>query len=522
MMRPMALVAALWLPGLAAAEDPYAVCPTDEDLVQSTRWLRALSLDLRGVVPTPEEYAQVIEGTPVGDFLDSWLESDDFAWQVVRHHRGLLRTNVSDIRLLSNRQRLIQEGDVWWRYLVAPHYRGGPEFCGDFEAQYDEEGDLIVTVDEDGIAREGWVWVEPYWDPGAPIKVCAFGAQEARVSPWGTECDTYDSRYDPYCGCGPNLAWCDTSELGHNGDNPNPPVASAIVGDVEQRIFHNIAEDRSYLELLTGRTMYVNGPLAHFYRYQTRVPAHIRFNEVPVDPELLPDLAFEEEDTWVPVELGPEQSGIFTSTFYLMKYQTRRARANRFYDGFLCQPFQPPAGGLEGLDDPDASLDLTQREGCDYCHAILEPAGAHWGRWGEYGAGYLDPEAFPPYDEDCSWCATEGASCSAECSHYYVTDPLSSEEDPWVGYLHAYEFTEERHTVNIEEGPELAVYSGVVDGRLPRCTAQRAAEWLLGREIREEEEPWLEQLSRDFVATDYRYDALVRAIVTSERYRRVQ
>jgi hypothetical protein len=522
-MIGLAIAAALSLaPPAWAQDDPFATCPVDEDVLTGSAWLRAVSLDLRGVVPTPEEYADVEAGTPVEDLVDAWLQTDAFAWQVVRHHRSLLRTNVADIRLLSNRQRLIAEGDVWWRYLVAPHYRGGPEFCGDFEATYDDDGDLLVTVGEDGVAREGWVWVNPYWDMDNPIKVCAFEAQEARVSPWGTECDTYDSRYDPYCGCGPNLAWCDTAELGHNGGNPRPPVAVGIVGDVEQRVFHMIADDQSYLELLTGRTAYVNGPLAHFYRYQTRVPAHIRFNEVPIDPDLMPDLAFEDDETWVPVELGPEQSGILTSTFYLMKYQTRRARANRFYDGFLCQPFQPPDGGLDDLDDPNATLDLSAREGCNYCHAILEPAGAHWGRWGEYGAGYLDPADYPAYDDECAWCANSGASCSAACSNYYIIDPLSSEEDPGVGYLDAYEFTEDRHLANIEEGPTLAVNSAVVDGRLPQCVARRTAEWLLGRELRTEEDPWLDDLTVGFTTSEFRYSELVREIVTSERYRRVQ
>ena len=424
----------LLLSPTAHAEDPGS-CPSEAELLEGNAWLKALSLDLRGVMPSTEDYTRLAEGESPEDIVDEWLDSEAFAWQVVRHHRELLWPNVSDIRLMSNRQRLSYDYDdhVYYRYLVAPQYRGGPVTCGDFEATWDDDGELVTTVDEDGYTREGWVEVAPYWDMANPVKVCAFEAQEDAVSPWGTECDTYDSRYDPYCGCGPNLAWCDTFTLGHNGDNPNPPVAAGIVGDVEHRVARVIEQDLSYLELLQGRTMFVNGPLAHFYRYQTRLPAHIRFNEVPVDPALLPDLAFEDEDTWVEVELGPEQAGVLTSTAYLMKFQTRRARANRFYTAFLCQPFQPPAGGLQDLDNPDATLDLTVRDGCKYCHAILEPAGAHWGRWGEYGAGYLDPEAFPAFAEDCAWCAETGESCSAECSNYYVVDALNSEEDPFAG-----------------------------------------------------------------------------------------
>ncbi|HND34793.1 MAG TPA: hypothetical protein PLA94_32540, partial [Myxococcota bacterium] len=69
----------------------------------------------------------------------------------------------------------------------------------------------------------------------------------------------------------------------------------------------------------------------------------------------------------------------------------------------------------------------------NYCHALLEPAGAHWGRWSEYGAGYLDPQRFPASSAECAWCAATGESCSEECSAYYVVDSLSSEEDPYLG-----------------------------------------------------------------------------------------
>jgi hypothetical protein len=508
--------------GAASAQD-LGTCPQDgETWLEGEAYLRALSLDLRGVIPTADEYALLEDGELPEDVLADWLVSEEFAWEVVRQHRKLLFPNVTDIRLISNRQRLDTEGDVYYRYLVAPHYRGGPVFCGDFEASWDEDGELITSVDEDGYTQEGWVWVEPYWDPNNPIKMCAFGAQEALVSPLGTDCGSYDSRYDPYCGCGPNLAFCDTPELGHNGGNPEPPVAMGIAGDVEQRVAHMITEQWSYLELLTGRTAYMNGPLVHFYRYQTRLPAHIRFHQVPVHEEDLPDLDFvEDADTWVPVELGPEQGGVFTSTQYLMKFQTRRARTNRFYTAFLCQPFQPPDGGIEGLNE-DTSLDLTTRPGCNYCHAVMEPAGAHWARWTEYGAGWLDPEVFPAHDPDCEWCATTGESCSQECDAYYVVEPISSEEDPYVGWLKSYEFLEERHYENAELGPAWLVQKTVEDGRLPDCVAQTTAEWLLGREVYDSEEAWVEELSAGFAASGFQYGELVRDIVTSDTYRRVE
>lgn len=508
----------------AWADDPYAECAPDEDLLDGAAWLRALSLDLRGYVPTPDEYAAGVTGDGGVDpaVIDGWLASEDFAWQAVRHHRSLLWPNVTDIRLLSNRQRLSYEDGVYYRYLVAPEYRGCPKSCGDFEARFDSDGDIVMTVDDEGCLQEGWVRVTPYWAPDRTVKVCAFEAQEAEVSPLGTDCATYDGRYDPYCGCGPGLAWCDTFDLGHNGGNPNPPVAKAIAGDLEHRVAKVIGDDQSYLELLTGRSMFVNGPLVHFLRYQTRVPAHVRFNEVPVDVDALPDLGFDEADTWVEVPLGEEQSGILTSMAYLMKFQTRRARANRFYNAFLCQPFQPPAGGLVDLDDPKATLDLQQREGCQYCHALLEPAAAHWGRWGEYGTGYVDPVTYPPYSDACAWCASTGASCSAACENYYVIDALAAEQDPYVGWLDAYEFLQERNVEHVEVGPKLLVASSVVDGRLPTCVAANTASWLLGRELDADDEPWVREIAARFAEGGFSYQGLVRDVVTNERYRRVR
>jgi hypothetical protein len=511
----------LLAPGVGLGQDSFPTCPDPRDLIEAHTLLRALSLDLRGVVPSPEEYARIDEDGSIPEALiDEWMVSDEFADQVVRHHESLLWPNVSDVRLMSNRSRLIRSNEIWYRYLVAPLYRGGPVYCGDFEAQFGPDGELITTTDANGYVQEGWVWMDPYWDPGNLIKVCAFEAQPDLVSPWGTPCDGYDGRYDPHCGCGPNLAWCDTSASPPTGDWS--PVQDSMAGDLNRRVFRVIDEDLPYTELLTGRTAFVNGPLVHFYKYQTQIPAHVRYNEMPVDPALLPDLQYDDEDTWVPIQLGEEQSGVLTSPLFLTKYQTNRARSNRFYNAFLCQPFQPPEDGLPGLAEGDATLDLSQRAGCKYCHTILEPASAYWGRWAQYGAGYLDPETFPPYNPDCEWCAVSGSSCSPECSRYYVLDPLASEEDPYVGWLQSYEFLGQQHHANIEEGPRMLVQRGLVDGRLPNCVSRNAAAWLLGRDLAPEEAVWVEELALAFTNSGYNYKALIKAIIDSDHYRRVQ
>lgn len=505
----------------AHAADDFPMCVDPQDTLDGHAYLRALSLDLRGVVPDIEDYDRINpDGSIPDSLIDEWMNTPEFAAQVTRHHKELLWPNISDVRIMSNRSRLIRENGIWYRYLVAPLYRGGPVYCGDFEAQFNAEGELLTTVDGDGYIQEGWVWVTPYWDPGNPVKVCAFEAQPDQVSPWGTPCDGYDGRYDPHCGCGPNLAWCDTNLSPPTGDWS--PVQDAMGEDVNQRVFHVIEQDLPYTELLTGRTAFVNGPLVHFYKYMKNIPAHVRYNDLPVDPDILPDLEFTDYDTWLPVELGEEQSGVLTSPLYLTKFQTNRSRANRFYNAFLCQPFQPPDDGLPGLEVGDATLNLAQRAGCKYCHTILEPASSHWGRWSQYGAGYLEPERYPPYNADCEWCALSGNSCSPECSRYYVLDPLASEEDPYIGWLQSYEFLGDQHHPHIEQGPKMLVQRGLVDGRLPKCVARNTATWLVGRTVENSEAPWLEDLGMQFTATNYSYRELVKAIVTSDYYRRVR
>ena len=109
-----------------------------------------------------------------------------------------------------------------------------------------------------------------------------------------------------------------------------------------------------------------------------------------------------------------------------------------------------------------------------------------------------------------------------ECTQYYVTDALSSEEDPFIGWLHTYSFLEERHEINVETGPQLLVNQSVVDGRLPNCMAKNTAGWLLGREVGEDDAEWLDELATGLLASDFDYATLVYEIVTSERYRRVE
>jgi hypothetical protein len=293
--------------------------------------------------------------------------------------------------------------------------------------------------------------------------------------------------------------------------------------DVELRIAKILRDDLPYTEMFTSRRAYVNGPMVHFYRHQSEMPGNATAEPVPLEKDFLPDIAFTETERFEEIELPDQHAGVLTSPAYLLRFQTNRARAAHFYDSFLCQPLQPPPGGLP-ISDPDKrpEPDLQKRDGCKYCHALLEPTGAYWGRWTERGAGFLDPETYPTTRTDCEICARNGYGCSRDCSLYYVTRAFTSEEDRFLGSLNAYLFRREDHMQHIDAGPKLLVLSAIVDDRFPTCVARRAAERLFGRAVEPDEEAWLTGIAHRFVSGGYHYRELVKSIVTSPSYRRVR
>lgn len=513
------LAPGLALPGSVGADDPE-LCRPEVPELDKYAYLRALSLDLRGVVPTVEEYELLddLDDVP-SELVDEWMATPEFQRRVVRHHRSLLWPNVTNQDIVHFRRALrtiSNDVPIWYRPSAADSTRGANNTpCADRPATYDADGDIeFETVGE--LRIEGWVEVEPYWAPGTTVKVCAFDAREDYYSPSGGDCSTRDTAYAAQCGCGPGLQWCMPTGLETN-------LTRYFAEDVERRIAANVAADEPYTGILTGRRAFVNGPLAYFWRHQTALYNQVPLEPVAVDHEHLPDLPYAEPDVWEEIELSEHHGGVLTSPVYLLRFQTNRARANRFYDAFLCQPFQPPAGGIP-VDDEGGQRqpDVQRRDGCKYCHAILEPAAAHWGRWTQQGGGFLSPELYPVFRDDCADCARGFEACSEDCSLHYVTRALSPEEEPYLGMLRAFEFLRPEHQAYVDEGPAELVRQGLVSNQIPACTVRRTAQWLIGRDPEEREEAWADDLVRRFIGTDFRYREVVAAIVASETYRRVR
>lgn len=491
-----------------------AICPPDEPRLDKYRYLRALSLDLRGDVPSVDEYALLDTQTDVpASTLDAWLHDEAFINRALRFHEGLLWPNVTNVRLLSSVMRLsTASGNLLYRSDMAQRLRGQRVSCLDKPATFTSSGQIVTEKLSDGTTREGYVLVTPYWDPSTQVKVCAFDAQTSVTGSSGLSCGTEAAKLDLACGCGDSLRFCGRS-------TEEKAILEAFGEDARRRVGDVLRDNRPYLELFTGKTMYVNGPVVHYFKNQSQAFGDVRMQPLPIRLEVLPNLAYTDKDTWAEIPLHEYHAGVLTSPAYLLRFMTNRSRANHFFSTFLCQPFIPPEGGIPLTAPP--ILDLQEREGCDGCHVLLEPSAAFWGRWSESGAAWLPSDRFPQVRSDCMSCATQGG-CSDECSRYYVSKALTSEELPWLGSLRWYEFRHEEHEVHVEAGPSMLASLAVVDERLPHCTAQTAFQWLMGRPPAESETELVNALSREFQQSNYNYRQLIRALVSSTGYRRVQ
>jgi hypothetical protein len=520
------LLALCLAPPIASAQsspppNEEAVCAPEQPALSDTEYLRAVSLDLRGRVPDLAEYDAATDPAMIEAMIAEWTASEPFVERMVRRHRALLWNNVSNFVLLNAQVTLSTspEGVLFRNGTRATAFRGDNVACLNEPARFAPDGRPVTRSSTSPrgvpVEREGYVLVRPYWAPSTEVRVCAFDAQEAERSARGIACGSPAGLGDTGCGCGPGLRWCATGAVGR--------IISAQLGlEVEQRIAAVMRDGGRYEELFTSRRAFVNGPILHLYRHLSRIPGPIVFRPLPVPEEDLPERAFDDLG-WAEIELPEQHAGILTSPAYLLRFQTQRARASRFYDAFVCEPFQPPAGGIPASGDEEARIvDLQRRPGCLYCHAQLEPASASWGRWTSAGVGWLGPDAFPAMREDCRDCALGRIACAPECSQRYVTRALSPEQRPYLGMLHALEFMRPEHVSYPDDGPARLVRSTIADGRLPQCVTRRTAEWLLGRPLGEPERPWLDAVARDFVASGMRMPGLVQAIVTHPTYRRAR
>jgi uncharacterized protein DUF1585 len=251
----------------------------------------------------------------------------------------------------------------------------------------------------------------------------------------------------------------------------------------------------------------VNGPLAQFYRFLASATccgpaADLGYSDaVPlVEPGAIPDaLVPVDTATWLPVaDRGPNAAGLLTMPVFLAKYGSRRARAHVAYSAFLCRDFVADSVKLAPSDDPD----LTKRPGCSACHQTLEPLAAYYARVAESDWTYLPADRFP--------MAAGGA-----CSKAKPAGACKGVYDPAFGVLRS-AYASQR---NAEAGPAGLGAAIAASPEFAPCVVQNVASSLLGRPLGPDDDAWKAQLAQRFVDGGYRMKALVRAIVTSPRYR---
>jgi hypothetical protein len=523
----------------------YAQCleNTEQEInhgeIDIFRDLKALSLDIRGMPPSVDEllsfqsqvdqrnqalaqagneatsyddYQDIIES-----FVEDWLHSPEFAKQVTRLYRSVVWNNISNLNLYNNRVMLGATNSIYWRNDAATMYRGARVRCADEPARFDDNGNILTTM-VDGNQLEGWVQITPYWAPNTSIKVCAFDAQEALFTDDGKDCSTMAGQGTVQCGCGPNLRFCATNDVKNR-------VLMDFATSLDKAIEKVFAqEDHHFLKLFDHQTIFLNGPLSFFFRYQSALSRYTLSPSIVSMNSLDPAVDYTAVDQWYEIGLPAVYAGILTHPTFLLRFQTNRARGSRFYDAFLCSPFQPPEGGLPVSSEANLrNPDLQLRDGCKYCHALLEPTAAYWGRWTEQGSAYLPQQSYPKNRTDCDRCAQTGQGCTAECRSFYLTQPSNDMERQYLGVFKAYTFRKSEHEINVEQGPKLLAFQAIADQRLPACTAKRAVEWLIGAKLTHHEDmDWINELGIDFARNGFDYARLVKNIVLNHRYRRVQ
>jgi hypothetical protein len=498
------------------------VCAPQEPQL-SLQYLRRLSLDLRGHLPTVAELQKVAEEKKIpDDIIDGMLSSTSFVDQMSMYHKDLLWGNVSTVRFMNGNWQLGGNGTTAPYYIVSVsrriRFRGTRRVsCRNVPAEFDAKGNIITTEQEvtesNGTKvmarREGYVMVAPYWDPSKKVKVCAFDAQatmSVNVNGTTRDCRTYTG--GTKCACGPNLRWCLTSAI-------QTTLRNDLVSQTLEFAKTIIQKDRPYTDILLASDMPINGPISHFLRYQTNAPGGLLY----VTPEQnvnVPAIPFNKPG-WTWVQRKELHAGVLTMPLYLLKFASNRGRANRFYNAFLCSYFQAPPEGLPPASDSCHNQpDLMKRCGCQDCHKSVEPLASYWGRWAEAGWAVLNKGEFPMLSSKCSQARYRN---DATCRRLYFTQPNHPDEEKFRGYLRAFVFSTQQMKANIEAGPRALSIKHIDNGDFALCTVRKMWTWFVGKAPTPQQQERVVELATLFKGNKYSLKTLIKLIVKSPEYR---
>lgn len=373
------------------------------------------------------------------------------------------------------------------------------------------------------VQREGVVTAPaPFWAPaGGTVSICAIEAQTRAVNPVTMEsCESTRFTGDRSCGCGEGMRRCEFTDATTN-------VAQSRINaiNLEPLLIAEsvLRRDEDYFNMLTTRRSFVNGPLAAMYR-DNQSPTTWQVT-APATKDVVPKLAYTDDaEAWVEYVRDDQHSGVLTTPSFLYRFPTQRARVNQFWEAFLCKHFAPPPEAVvaSAEDGCHRENNLAKRCGCNYCHATIEPTGAHWGRFGERNAVWLDPERFPKLDPKCRDCALAGnTTCDNECGNY-VMQAFDGDGANSLGLLRTYLYRTPDEEPNIVGGPKLMVEKLLQTGDLERCAVRNVWKEFVGRSMTVQEEGlYLQSLSRGFVQDGRNLKALIRRVMATDAYRRI-
>lgn len=434
-------------------------------------------------------------------------------------------------------------------------------------------------VSDDGIDPNTQIRVcaeETELGPMAPITSSPFaGTCDPKAPPFGRlDCPPKPSAYETkhlgetvdcstttgtllsaQCGCGVGLERC-MPGAGSKFENaafvlPSHHVAGMQAFDVTEqaqsswaRVFWGgeaeaflqdiIQNDRDFRQVLTGKQTWVNGPLAQFYKSVapgqccgSGVAYGYTRPEPLLDPTKLPaDLTPFDVEKWEQVpDRGPHAAGIMTMPVFLTKYGSRRARAHVLWNAFACKDFIAGNVALKPSTEPD----LTKRDGCNLCHATLEPLSAYFSRIQESTWTFLPPDKFPTYVDKTQspLAALTNSNCfydpktmtttpSRTCTDYY--DPAFT--TPTTTTLRG-AYSSREHA---DQGPPALAQYLTSTSQFESCVAQNMATAMLGRTLTADDSALQAQLADQFSKGEggvtYSMRSLVRALVISEAYKK--
>lgn len=333
------------------------------------------------------------------------------------------------------------------------------------------------------------------------------------------------------CGCGPGLERC--VPTGHDYAIVFNVAPRALVGldgavttgghnssqywhrfwrdEVTRLMSHVFEGDRDVRELVTGRYTFVNGPLSQFYRFvepgnccghERSTGLGMREESDPlVRPDRMPVMSVNDADTWTLVaDRGPHAAGILTTSAFLQKFASRRARAAAAYQGLLCKTFVADTSQAAPSRDPN----LMVRPGCASCHTTLEPLAAYFTKVKEGSTTML---SLPTENPECR---LRNGKPYAYCPDFYDPDFSTDKTALLKG---AYGSRE-----HADGGPEAL---GAELARSPEyvsCAVELTLSSFLGRALSPDDAPLRARLAARLVESGYRMRAMVRALVLDPAY----